>query len=73
MPQSCLRSNQRRLVCLLGFAGVLLNLDQGCSPCAAGCTDILTVGMTRDFAEREARPAAALHTCDTPGVLAVTM
>ena len=43
----------------------------GCSPCAADCTGRLTVGMTRDFADGEARPAAASHTCGTSGVLAV--
>ena len=45
----------------------------GCSPCAADCTGRLTVGMTRDFADGEARTAAASRTCGTSGVLPVNM
>jgi hypothetical protein len=40
----------------------------GCSPCASDCTGRLNVGMTRDFADREASGAAPSHTCGTSGV-----
>jgi hypothetical protein len=45
----------------------------GCSPCAADCTGRVTVGMTRNFADGEARAAAAAHACGTSGVLVVNM
>ena len=70
MSESRQRLNRSRLACVLGFADPACCTIPitGCSPCAADCTGRLTVGMTRDFADGEARATTPSHTCITCGV-----